>query len=236
MLGPKEVEQIIKLIDEGHNLKLLSFELEIPIEQLQDYKKQLELKGIDQLLKELNPEEPIKRKASNLRKKKKQRGEESQEQEASLLTESNMPSEEIATSKNYKETIKRYQEEIARNPKNSSNKRNLLAFAYFKSGQIESARDELLSLIEERGSYMAYRQLIYLEKCEGNFEDAKMWGTACLEQFPNDNSVRHQLIAVAQEEKDTDEIIRQLREIIKSSPEDEKSKKILASILEESER
>ena len=72
----------------------------------------------------------------------------------------------------------------------SLNKRNLLAFAYFKSGRIDEARDELISLIDEHSSYMAYRQLIYLEKSQGNFQDARLWTDACLEQFPDNKKVK----------------------------------------------
>ena len=139
----------------------------------------------------------------------------------------------------YSKTIEKYKKEIAKNPQNASNKRNLLAFAYFKAGRMDEARDELMSLIDERSSYMAYRQLIHLEKVEGNFEDAKMWAYDFLDKFPTSTgvaNVREQLMSIAREEGDTGEVIKQLREIIKISPQDEKSKKMLAEITRGEER
>lgn len=44
MITINEVEEIIGLINEGYNLKLISFELDIPIEQVEGYKKQLEIR------------------------------------------------------------------------------------------------------------------------------------------------------------------------------------------------
>lgn len=44
MLRLNETEEIIRLINNGFDLELLSFELDIPIEQLQEYKKRLELR------------------------------------------------------------------------------------------------------------------------------------------------------------------------------------------------
>lgn len=160
-----------------------------------------------------------KRKTSNLRKKEKQ---EVKEQENAT---------QIIAKLDYEETIKRYKEEIAKNPQKSLNKRNLLAFAYFKAGRIEEARDELLSLIEEFSSYTAYRQLIHLEKCEGNFNDAKLWGYDCLDKFSNSIDIRQKLISIAREEKDNQEIIKQLKEIISIDPNNQKSKEMLKLVI-----
>lgn len=44
MVKPNEIEEIISLIHKGVDLELLSFELDIPMEKLQEYKKRLELR------------------------------------------------------------------------------------------------------------------------------------------------------------------------------------------------
>ena len=198
-----EVEEIVKLINKGIDLELLSFELDIPIEQLQSYAQK------------------PKKKASNLRRKEKQY---ISKQEP--VKEDNEKPEKVVKL-DYGEVIKKYKEEIARDPQNSANKRNLLAFAYFKAGKIEQSRDELLSLIDDRGSYMAYRQLIHLEKSEGNFEDAKLWAYDFLDKFPRDIKVREQLIEIAVAEGNRQEQIRLLKEILGICPEDKKYSKML---------
>ncbi len=61
-----------------------------------------------------------------------------------------------------------------------------------------------MNLIDERSSYMAYRQLIHLEKVEGNFEDAKMWAYDFLDKFPTSTGaikVREQLKSMEREEE-----------------------------------
>lgn len=291
MIRQREVEEIIRLIHSGMDLELLSFELEIPIEQIEIYKEQLQLRrfardsiksgkiptaieklssfientdnnivekmmllklrayvdrinvneedlkqieeerkligfirSIDEVLEDLQVQIP-KRKTSNLRKKEKQE-----------IKEQNNTTQITISKSDYEETIKRYKEEIARNPQKSLNKRNLLAFAYFKAGRMEEARDELLSLIEECSSYTAYRQLIHLEKCEGNFNGAKLWGYDCLDKFPDSIYIRQQLISIAREEKDSQEIIKQLKEIISIDPNNQKSKEMLERIEKDEER
>lgn len=44
MIRLNETEEIIRLIHNGFDLELLSFELDVPIEELQEYKKRLELR------------------------------------------------------------------------------------------------------------------------------------------------------------------------------------------------
>lgn len=46
MIRLNETEEIIRLIYNGFDLELLSFELDIPIEKLQEYKKRLELRQV----------------------------------------------------------------------------------------------------------------------------------------------------------------------------------------------
>ena len=46
MIGVNETEEIIRLIHKGFDLELLSFELDVPIEQLQEHKKRLELRQL----------------------------------------------------------------------------------------------------------------------------------------------------------------------------------------------
>ena len=298
MIRLNETEEIIRLIHNGFDLELLSFELDVPIEQLQEYKKRLELRqfakesiknnkvaeaidklstfienadtsiiektillklraytektsvseedlqyldeerkklglrsSIDEVLEELKVQIP-KRKNSNIRKKVKQSVNEQ-------LGEEEQHEEEISeetTKPNYEETIRKYKAEIASNPQNSQGKRNLLAFAYFRDGRIDEAREELMALVEETSNYMAYRQLIHIEKKEENFEDAKLWAYEALDKFPNSIDIREQLISIAKAEKDENEVIKQLKDIIGINPENEKNKKRLKSIMEREER
>ena len=292
MIRLNETEEIIRLIHNGFDLELLSFELDVPIEELQEYKKRLELRqfakesiksgkiaeaidrlnifientnsniiertmllklraytnrttvneedlqdleeerkklglssSIDEVLEELKVQIP-KRKSSNIRKKEQPTEEEQQEEE--IQEETSKP--------DYEETINRYKAEIASNPQKSQGKRNLLAFAYFRAGRIDEAREELMKLAEETSSYMAYRQLIHIEKKEGNFEDAKLWAYEALDKFPNSIEIREQLISIARAEKDDQEIIRQLKDIIGIDPENEKNKKRLKTIMDRDER
>ena len=292
-----ETEEIIRLIHKGFNLELLSFELDVPIEQLQEHKKRLELRrfakesikngrmaeavdrlndfikntdnsviektillkleayanrkniseenwqkieeerkrlglfsNIDEVLEELQIQIP-KRKSSNIRRKEKQNIKEKPIQEKCVEEV-----QEETVKLDYEEIINRYKTEIESNSQNTQEKRNLLAFAYFRAGRVDEARDELMTLIEETNSYMAYRQLVHIEKAEGNFEDAKLWAYEALDKFPNSIEVREQLISIARIEKDDQEIIKQLKDIISIEPESEKNKKRLQSMIDKGER
>ena len=294
MIRLNETEEIIRLIHKGFDLELLSFELEIPIEQLQEDKKRLELRqfakesikngriaeavdrlndfirntenniiektmllklkayanrtnvseenlqkieeerkklglfsNIDEVLEELQIQIP-KRKSSNIRKKGIKEETIQEEKEEVVQKETVKP--------DYEEIINRYKTEIDSNSKNTREKRNLLAFAYFREGRIDEARDELMALIEETGSHMAYRQLVHIEKIEGNFEDAKLWAYEALDKFPNSIGIREQLISIAKMENDDKEIIKQLKDIIRIEPENEKHKKRLQIVKNYEER
>ena len=297
MIRINETEEIIRLIHKGFDLELLSFELDVPIEQLQEYKKRLELRqfakesikngriaeavdrlndfikntdnsiiektillkleayvnrtniseenlqkieeerkrlglfsNIDEVLEELQVQIP-KRKSSNIRKKERQNIKEQPIQE-----EYEEEVQEETVKPDYEEIINRYKTEIDSNSQNTQEKRNLLAFAYFRAGRIDEARDELMTLIEETNSYMAYRQLVHIEKTEGNFEDAKLWAYEALDKFPNSIEIREQLISIARIEKDDQEIIKQLKDIISIEPENEKNKKRLQLMIDKGER
>ena len=294
MVRLNEIEEIIRLIHNGFDLELLSFELEIPIQQLKEYRKRLELRrfakqsirsgktaeaiyklndflkntdngviekmmllklsayvngmnineedlqeieeekkkigflgDIDEVLDELNVQIP-KRKSSNIRKKGIKEEAIQEEYEEEVQKETVKP--------DYEEIINRYKTEIDSNSKNTREKRNLLAFAYFREGRIDEARDELMTLIEETGSHMAYRQLVHIEKTEGNFEDAKLWAYEALDKFPNSIGIREQLISIAKMENDDKEIIKQLKDIIRIEPENEKHKKRLQTVKNHEER
>ena len=299
MIRQNEIEEIIRLINNGFDINLLAFELDIPIEQLENYEKQLKLRrfvkeslkngnipsaikklndfidstdnnivervmllklkayadrisvseedlqeiesekkeigfsrDIDEILNELQVQIP-RRKSSNLKKKTKQ--ELSVEQESEPLIEEETDEEEIIMP-DYEEIINKYKREIEENPNKSLNKRNLLAFAYYRAGRIEEARDELLSLIEQLSSYTAYRQLINLEKNEGNLDDAKLWAYDAIDKFPDSIDIREQLISIARAEKDDKEIITLLKEIMELDPNEERNKKRLKTISEIEER
>lgn len=186
-------------------------------------------KNIDDILAELKVSIP-KRKSSNLRKKENQKSKKQTEidQEIHEDCEEKKP--------DYEEMIKKYKSEIERNPQKISNVRNLLAFTYFRAGRIEEARKELISLIEKTSNYTAYRQLIHLEKHEGNMEDAKLWSYEGLDNFPDSIDIREQLIAIAKQEKDDQEIVRQLKEIIALNPENMKHNRRLKLMIEKGQR
>lgn len=287
-----ETEEIIKLIYNGFDLELLSFELDIPIEKLQECKKILELRqfakesikngkiseaidklnafiettdsniiertlllklrayrnkttlnqeylleieekrkelgfseSIDEVLEELNIQIP-KIKSSNIRKKEQQNIKEQHKEKV----------HEKVVKPNYDETINKYKAEIIAKPQKAQENRNLLAFAYFRAGKIDEAREELMALAGESSSYMAYRQLVHIEKKVGNLEDAKLWAYEALDKFPNSIEIREQLISIAREEKDDKEVIKQLRDIIEINPQNEKNKMRLNTIIDREER
>lgn len=57
-----------------------------------------------------------------------------------------------------------------------------------------------------------------------------------LDKFPDSISIREQLISIAKAEKDENEVIKQLKDIIGINPENEKNRKRLKSIMEREER
>lgn len=299
MIRQNEVEEIISLINDGYDAELLSFELDLPFEQVLSYEKQLKLRkfasesiksgniqiaiqklkefidstdnnivekaillklnayanrtnvnqdeiekleeekkklgfsrNIEEILAEFQIQIP-KRKSSNMKKKKKQS---IIEETNEINIEEDIRTDEENDEPNYEETINIYKNVIAKKTKNCTNERNLLAFAYFRAGRIDEARDELLSIIEQTGNYTAYRQLIHLEKTEGNFNDAKLWAYDVLEKFPDSIDIREQLISIARKEKNSQEIIKLLREIIEIYPKNEKYKKRLEIIKNVKER
>ena len=192
-------------------------------------------KNIDEILNDLKVQIP-KRKASNLKKKEKVVLESKENDIVNLEIELEGKEDEEEEKPDYESIIKRYKEKIAKNPLNSINTRNLLAFTYFRTGKIDDARNELLSLIEESNSYTAYRQLIYLEKSEGNVNDAKLWAEDAVERFPNSIDIREQLISIAKVQGDNKEVIKQLKEIIRIQPGSRKSNEMLEKIYTGRER
>lgn len=179
-----KTEKIKELIQKGFDIELLAFELDIPIEHLKDIKKSQKKEKREAMKKRLTSEK---------------------------YDEGIVKDEK--TRAYYKEIINKYKEEIASNPQDFQEKRNFIAFAYLKLGKIDEARAELVKLIEETDSFMAYRQLIYIEKLEGNIKGAKSWAYIAIDKFPNDVEVRKQLISIAKLENDNKEINNQLRNI-----------------------
>ncbi|MFR2571323.1 MAG: tetratricopeptide repeat protein [Clostridia bacterium] len=293
MMSLDETEKLIKLLYMGFDLELISFELDVPIEQLYECEKRLNLRqftkdsiknnniaeaidklnvfinstdnniiertmllklqaytdkttvneedlkhldeeakklglpnSIDNVLANLKLQIP-RRKNSNMRKKSKQTINEQ-------AIEEEQPEEPVKP--DYEKMISKYKSEIAFNPQNSQRKRNLLAFSYFRSGQIDEARNELISLLGETTDYMAYRQLVHIEKKEENFEDAKLWAYEALDKFPDSIDIRKQLISIAKAENDRQEIITQLKDILSIEPGSEKNKMRLQAFLNAEER
>lgn len=293
MMSLDETEKLIKLLYMGFDLELISFELDVPIEQLYECEKRLNLRqftkdsiknnniaeaidklnvfinstdnniiertmllklqaytdkttvneedlkhldeeakklglpnSIDNVLANLKLQIP-RRKNSNMRKKSKQTINEQ-------AIEEEQPEEPVKP--DYEKMISKYKSEIAFNPQNSQRKRNLLAFSYFRSGQIDEARNELISLLGETTDYMAYRQLVHIEKKEENFEDAKLWAYEALDKFPDSIDIRKQLISIAKAENDRQEIITQLKDILSIEPGSKKNKMRLQAFLNAEER
>ena len=141
------------------------------LQQIELAKKEIGFsRDIDEILNELQVQIPRK-KGSNIRKKTNRNS--SVKQKNDIIIEEKTDEEEIEIP-DYEKVINKYKKEIEKNPNQSLNERNLLAFTYFKLGRIDEARNELLSIIEQFNSHMAYRQIIYLEKEEKNLEDAKL--------------------------------------------------------------
>ena len=139
-----KIDEIVKLINKGFDLDLLSFELNIPIEQLQEYKNKLDNEKTKR----------TKRKTNDVTIKEK------------IITEEHFPNDEIEEETiivDYEKIINKYKLHILNNPQNI-HMRNLLAFAYLEAGKIENAKIELENLVKEFHDYTSYRQLIYLEK------------------------------------------------------------------------
>lgn len=277
MIRQNDIEEIIYLIYKGFSLNSLSFELDIPFELLQDYKKRLELrefardsvkngktlKAIQRLNNYIQStnlniiERTILLKLNayvnktNIDEKTFQELEEERKKlgiRSSLdeilnrlkvqipIEQQNENLQEDTKDIDYTEIIKNYKAEILSNPQQARDKRNLLAFTYFKAGMIGEAENELTSLIQETDSFISYRLLIHIEKSERNFEDAKLWAYEALDKFPNSIEIREQLISIAKLENDTDEIIKQLRNIISLDPKNKKSQKRLQAIINKDER
>lgn len=209
-----ERTEIIKLIAKGFDLELISLELGISMEELNEYKKTLETQKTESEAVEMEEKEVVE--ATEDEK------EEFKEQQLQQI--------------DYEEIINRYKAEIASNPQRAEIKRNLLAFTYFKAGQIDKARKELEALIEETNNYRAYIQLIHIEKMEGNLEDAKLWAYEAIDNFPNSIELRRQLISMSEAENDDQEVIKQLKEIIKINPDNDEYKRKLKKFIGVKER
>ena len=172
-----EKEEIIALINKGYDLDLISFELDIPMEELIQYKNESKL---------------------NTR---------------------------------YKQLVTKYEHENAENSKDYTH-RNLLAFAYFMSGDVDKAREELLKIVNEADNFTAYRQMVHIEKTENNMDEAKLWAYEALDKFPESIKIREQLISIAKEERDEHEIEKQLKEIIALQPQNEKYRNMLIEYMQ----
>lgn len=213
----KELKGLIK---KGYDLELISYEFDVPIEELQEMSEQIQI--------EKDNKKRMRREKKNQKPKK---------EEIKTEFEDEMPSEEVSntrTCEDYKKLIERYKIEIDKHLEELkedatirrisstekqmiltklANKRNLLAYAYYNAGLIEESRKELLSLINKESNHTAYRQIIHLEKAQGNIDDAKIWAYEGIEMFPKDIKLRKQLALIAREEHNKEEENEQLRAI-----------------------
>ena len=265
MIRLNETEEIIRLIYNGFDLELLSFELDIPIEKLQEYKKRLELRqfakesikngkiteAIDKLNNFIETTDSniiektilLKLKAYanktmvnkedllEIENEKKKLGFSSDIDQ--ILRGLNVQISKIKSS-NIRKKEKKYMKEHLTEEEQYEKE---VHEEYLKPDYEEDkAREELIALAEESSSYMAYRQLVHIEKKIGNLEEAKLWAYEALGKFPNSIEIREQLISIAREEKDDQEVIKQLRDIIEINPKNKKNKNKLKTIIDREEK
>lgn len=237
------VEQVMLLKLKAYDEKTQIAEEDI--KDIEDKKKKIGFNlDENQVLNELGLQIP-KRKLSNINKKQQLQEKEKTEQESSEESE-----EQVEENIDYQKMIEIYKSEIEQDEKELSallvssqvsnrrellfarllNKKNLLAFAYFNAGLIEKSREELIMLIKNEVSSTAYKQMVRLEKSQGNLDDAKLWAYEGIDRFPNDIRLREQLISIAKQEKDDKEVIEQLRELIKIAPNNGKNRKRLEEV------
>lgn len=119
-------------------------------------------------------------------------------------------STEVSRKRLTDEEVARLREEAE---KGNINKKNLFAFTLYRTGRIDEAREYLEELVTTAKSYTAFRQLIYLEKQEGNLEDAKIWALEADEQFPNNMGIKEVQFRIARQERNVDEMLQLAREI-----------------------
>lgn len=231
----KKLEDFVRnsesnLVEQAIVLKLVAYADKTSVDEIElqrlneEFKKQGDNRSIDEILDDLQVQIP-KRKNSNKRKKGTSEVKKSEEEE--------IPNDTVAeyeAPRDYNEIIEKYKRKIESNPQKSQNTRNLLAFAYFKSGRIDEARDELMGLIDESNSYLAYRQLIHLETNQGNYEDAKLWAYEVLDRFPESIEIREQLILIARRERKPEDVITILKDILQISPTSDRHKERLEKI------
>lgn len=247
-------EQIIKLLEMGFDAELISFELEIPTEDIEECRKQLEPMNNDAEQEKESNDEATKIDYDEIINKYKEQIQREQEQlqlrtfaRNSLLdgnvqeaikklrnfvnqseenvVESLMLQKLETLSKGHVVKINDLQDiEASKNRINIQRTLNLLAFAYFKSGKINEAREKLQKIIDEYGDYNAYRQLIHIEKTQGNNEDYELWLYECLDKFPRDIWTRKQLLSIAKQKGDKKEQIKLLKEILDINPINEEAK------------
>ncbi len=101
----------------------------------------------------------------------------------------------------YSKVIEKYKLEIKAKP-NDVNKRNMLAFAYYKQGMVDEAEQELLDLIVQSNNAMAYRQLIHIEKSKGDYESANFWANEAIKAHPDSVPLREQIMQLEKLKKD----------------------------------
>lgn len=183
--------------------------------------------SMDEVIKEWGIIIP-KRKSSNIRKSFNEHS----KQKMDVQENQNYNEKEISLP-DYERVIEKYKKEIEENSVASVNKRNLLAFAYFRAGKFDEARDELIALIDETKSFYAYKQMIHIEIISGNFDDAKFWAEDALKVFPQNIGIMEQLISIAKKQNDYEEAVKILKQIVKLNPGNEKNKERLKKMQED---
>lgn len=242
MLTLKQKEDLINLINKNSDidLDLIAFEFDITEEEMEDYKKEAQKrKEAEEKKQEMPKAERTKKKD-----KKKKKLKNIEPEEIVMETEETEPQEvEEIIEKDYDSIIELTKQMITENqnsPKRSQsfdlNKRNFLAYTYFSAGDIESAKKELEALITEYQSMVAYQQMIYIEKAQGNLEDAKFWAYEAMEHHPDNTNLMKQLIQVAEQSGEWSEAIETAKKLQKIDPRESENQNLIKRLQKRKEK
>lgn len=184
-------------------------------------------KSIDEVIKSWGIIIP-RRKSSNIRKSLNEPVTEKKD-----IQEPKDDEEEEISLPDYEKVIEKYKKELENNPSAPVNKRNLLAFAYFRAGKFDEARDELITLIDETKSYYAYKQIIHIEIISRNLDDAKFWAEEALKTFPQNIEIMEQMISIAKKQGDYGEAVKILKQVVNLNPGNARNKERLKRMQED---
>jgi len=226
MLTLEEKEELIDLINNrGMDPELLALELNIPEEEIKGYIKEAKVLKDKENQISTNIKTTKKSKKKSKKVKKEILPDEQEVEE--------MPIEQIKgyIPEDYEEVIKKTQEIIEDNQKRNKlvdmNKRNFLAYTYFSAGYTEEAKQELEKLISEYQSILAYQQMIYIERKQGNLDDARFWAYEGIDNHPQNANVMKQLISILEKTGELDEAIEIAEKLRQINPQVDEYQKLV---------